>query len=205
VGGDYYDVLELDGKGLAVVVGDVTGKGLPAAMLMASVLGSARALFSAGLRGRDLIAALNKHVCTNAAGGRFVTLFYGELDTATGELTYVNAGHNPPILARADGSVERLEPTTMVLGVMPDVPVEAGRAELGPADRLLIFTDGYSEAWNKKEEEYGEGRLAESLVRAQALTPPAAVEQVTADVLAFCGSTPPHDDMTLMLVARQAS
>jgi serine phosphatase RsbU (regulator of sigma subunit) len=205
VGGDYYDVLEMGEEGLAVIVGDVTGKGLPAAMLMASVLGSARALFSAGLRGKDLIAALNRHVCTNAAGGRFVTLFYGELDAATGELNYVNAGHNPPLLARADGSVDRLEPTGMVLGVMPEASFEACRAEIRAADRLLIFTDGYSEAFNKKDEEYGEGRLAESLVRAQGLPLQAAVERVTADVLAFCGSIPPHDDMTLMLVARQAS
>jgi serine phosphatase RsbU (regulator of sigma subunit) len=203
VGGDYYDVLDMDEKGLAVIVGDVTGKGLPAALLMASVLGSARALFSAGLRGGELIAALNRHVCTNAAGGRFVTLFYGELDTATGELTYVNAGHNPPILARADGGVERLQPTCMVLGVTAETPVEVGRAQIRPADRLLLFTDGYSEAWNKKEEEYGEERLADSLLRARTLSPPDAVERLTADVLSFCGAVQPRDDMTLMLVARQ--
>jgi hypothetical protein len=203
VGGDYYDFLDLGGSGLAVIVGDVAGKGLPAAMLMASVVGSMRALASAGLRGGELIAALNRHVCTNMSGGRFVTLFYGELDTTTGKLRYVNAGHNPPILLHADGSVDRLQPTSMVLGIMADAPVDVGLAEVGPTDRLLLFTDGYSEAWNKKEEEYGEERLAESLVRAKALLPPAAMERLTADVLSFCGSVPPRDDMTLMLVARQ--
>jgi phosphoserine phosphatase RsbU/P len=203
VGGDYYDVLDMDEDHLAVIVGDVTGKGLPAAMLMASVLGSARALFSAGLRAADLITALNRHVCTNAAGGRFVTLFYGELDTASGALTYVNAGHNPPMLLRADGRVDRLAPTSMVLGMLADAPIEAARAEVGPEDRLLLFTDGYSEAFNKKDEEYGEERLGESFVRARALPLPVAVERLTADVLSFCGRVPPHDDMTLMLVARQ--
>jgi serine phosphatase RsbU (regulator of sigma subunit) len=203
VGGDYYDIVELDQRHLAIVVGDVTGKGMPAAMLMASVLGSVRALCSAGLRGAELIAALNRHVCTNAAGGRFVTLFYGELDTKTGELTYVNAGHNPPILLRADGRVDRLQPTCMVLGVMADTLVETRQAEIAPTDRLLLFTDGFSEAFNKKDEEYGEERLIESLVRVRTLPAPIVVERLTADVLSFCGSIPPHDDMTLMLVGRQ--
>jgi sigma-B regulation protein RsbU (phosphoserine phosphatase) len=203
VGGDYYDILDLDKSRLAVIVGDVAGKGLPAAMLMASVVGSMRALSSAGLRGGALITALNRHVCTNMSSGRFITLFYGELDTSTGRLTYVNAGHNPPILLRADGRVDRLQPTAMVLGVLADAPVEVGSDEVGSADRLLLFTDGYSEAANKKDEEYGEERLAESLARARALQPPAAVERLTADVLRFCGSVPPRDDMTLMLVTRQ--
>jgi sigma-B regulation protein RsbU (phosphoserine phosphatase) len=202
VGGDYYDILELDKTRLAVIVGDVAGKGLPAAMLMASVVGSVRALLSAGLRGAELIGALNRHVCTNASGDRFVTLFYGELDTATGELTYVNAGHNPPILLRSDGRVERLEPTSMVLGVMADTVVEARQVELKAADRLLLFTDGFSEAFNKKDEEYGEERLTESFVRVRTLPPGLVVERIIADVLSFCGPVQPRDDMTLMLVGR---
>ncbi len=204
VGGDFYDVSMLDDRRVAVIVGDVTGKGLPAAMLMASVVGSARALLSVGLRGSELIAALNRHVCSSTSGGRFVTLFYGELDTLNGELTYVNAGHNPPILLRSDGRVERLQPTSMVVGVMADAPVESQRVEIGSADRLLLFTDGYSEAFDKREQEYGEDRLVESLVRARALLAPGVVERLIADVKSFCGSVPPRDDMTLMLVVRQA-
>ncbi len=202
VGGDYYDVLELDEKRLALIVGDVAGKGLPAALLMASVVGSTRALSSAGLRGDALIAALNRHVCTNTSAGRFVTLFYGELDTTTGQLTYVNAGHNAPILLRADGRVDRLASTSMVLGIMTEAPMVAAAAQIQLEDRLLLFTDGYSEAFNKKDEEYGEERLTESLVRSRALQPAAAVERLTEDVLSFCGEVPPRDDMTLMLVAR---
>lgn len=202
VGGDYYDVFELDDGHLAVVVGDVAGKGLPAALLMTSIVGSVRALLSAGLRGCELIAALNRHVCANTSGGRFVTLFYGELDVDAGRLTYVNAGHNPPYLLRADGREERLEPTAMVLGVMPEAAVEAQQALLMPADRLLLFTDGLSEAFNAKEEEYGETRLRDSLARSLSLPPAAAIERLTADVLSFCGRVPLRDDMTLMLVAR---
>jgi serine phosphatase RsbU (regulator of sigma subunit) len=204
VGGDLYDVLELDERRLALIVGDVTGKGLPAAMLMASVLGSVRALFTAGLRGGELIVALNRHVCTtNISGDRLVTLFYGELDTTTGEMTYVNAGHNPPIVVRSDGRVDRLQPTAMVLGVMADAVVEARQVEIKLADRLLLFTDGFSEAFNKSDEEYGEERLKESFVRVRTLPPSIAVERLIADVLSFCGSVQPHDDMTLMLVDRQ--
>jgi serine phosphatase RsbU (regulator of sigma subunit) len=204
VGGDYYDVLELDDKRIAVIVGDVTGKGLSAAMLMASVLGSMRALCSAGLRGCELIAALNRHVCTNSSGDRLVTLFYGELDTSTLEMTYVNAGHNPPILLRADGRVERLQPTAMVLGAMADVVVESRQVQIKPADRLLLFTDGFSEAFNKRDEEYGEKRLTESFVRVRTLPPAAALEELIADVKSFGGSVQQGDDMTVMLVEQKA-
>jgi hypothetical protein len=202
VGGDLYDVIDLDDGRLAVIVGDVTGKGLPAALLMTSIVGSLRALLAAGLRGSELVAALNRHVCTNASAGRFVTLFYGELDPSTGNLTYVNAGHNPPFLRRANGDVDQLPPTAMLLGFARDAEVEARQARLEPADRLLLFTDGLSEAMNGKDEEYGEERVKESLARAQALPPLAAVDRLVADVQGFCGAAPPHDDMTLLLVAR---
>jgi phosphoserine phosphatase RsbU/P len=140
---------------------------------------------------------------TNTSGDRLVTLFYGELDTTTGEMTYVNAGHNPPILLRSDGRVDRLQPTAMVLGVMADTVVESRQVEIEPTDRVLLFTDGFSEAFNKKNEEYGEERLIESFVRVRMLPPSVAVERLIADVLSFCGSVQPRDDMTLMLVERQ--
>jgi hypothetical protein len=203
VGGDLYDIIDLDERRLAVVLGDVTGKGLPAALLMTSVVGSLRALLSAGLRGGELIAALNRHVCANSPSGRFLTLFYGELDATTGSLTYVNAGHNPPLLRRAGGGVDELEPTAMMLGVSADAPVEARQIEMQPADRLLLFSDGLSEALNAQDQEYGDTRVRESLQRAHELAPAAAVERLVADVERFRGSAPPHDDMTLMLIARQ--
>jgi sigma-B regulation protein RsbU (phosphoserine phosphatase) len=205
VGGDYYDVLELDERRLAFIVGDVAGKGLPAAMLMASVLGSVRALCSAGLRGSELITALNRHVCTSTSDGRFVTLFYGEVDSTTGEMMYVNAGHNPPILLRSDGRLERLQPTAMVLGVVGDAGVEARHVQIKPADRLLLFTDGFTEAFNKGDEAYGEERLTESFVRVRTLPSSVVVERLITDVLSFCGSVQPRDDMTLMLVGREAA
>jgi serine phosphatase RsbU (regulator of sigma subunit) len=203
VGGDYYDLVELDERRLAIIVGDVTGKGLSAAMLMASILGSVRALCSAGLRGSELITALNKHVCANASGDRLVTLFYGELDTASGQMIYVNAGHNAPILVRSDGQVERLQSTAMILGAMADARMECRQTTIEPDDRLLLFTDGLSEAFNKRNEEYGERRLAESFARLRTLPLSLVVDRLIADVLNFLGSLQPADDMTLMLVERQ--
>jgi hypothetical protein len=201
VGGDYYDVLELDERHLAVILGDVAGKGLPAAMLMASVLGSMRALCSVGLRGCELIAALNKLVRANSSGDRLVTLFYGELDTSAGQIAYVNAGHNPPILLRSDGRVDRLQPTTRVLGL--SVPALVESRDVKPADRLLLFTDGLMEAVNKKNQEYGEERLTESLLHGRSLPSSIVGDHLIDDVLSFCGSLQPFDDMTLMLVERQ--
>jgi len=117
--------------------------------------------------------------------------------------TYVNAGHNSPILLRSDGRVDRLQPTTMVLGVMADTVVESRLFEIKPADCLLLFTDGFSEAFNKRDEEYGEECLTKSLVCVRTLPASVAVERLIADVLSFCGSAQPSDDMTLMLVERQ--
>ncbi len=119
-----------------MIVGDVMGKGLPAALLMTSMIGSLRALLAARLRGSELITALKRHVCANSAGGRLVTLFYGEIEAATGNLTYVNAGHNPPFQRRVNGEVERLQPTAMILGVAADAVVESGAGLDERAHRL---------------------------------------------------------------------
>ena len=124
VGGDYFDVIELGEGRLAIAVGDVAGKGMPAALLMALLQGSLRTLLSAGLRGEELVARLNAHLCANIPSNRLITLFYGELDCATGRLVYVNAGHNPPFLLPAGEPAARLCATAMALGITvePDFP-----------------------------------------------------------------------------------
>jgi sigma-B regulation protein RsbU (phosphoserine phosphatase) len=108
------------------------------------------------------------------------------------------------VIDRGDGRIETLPATAMLLGVMPEAPVESKRVQIGPADRLLLFTDGLSEALETKEEEYGTARLQDSLARAHTQLPPDAPELLLEDVRKFCGGAPPHDDLTLMLVARQA-
>jgi sigma-B regulation protein RsbU (phosphoserine phosphatase) len=202
VGGDYFDIIELGEARIAVVMGDVAGKGMPAALLMALLQGSLRTLLTAGLRGPELVATLNAHLYVNIPSNRLVTLFYGELDLAAGVMRYVNAGHNPPHVLRGDGMVERLTATGVALGVVSDGAFEARELALADGDRLVLYTDGLTEAFDAREEEYGEERLMAFLMRRAQAHPSALVEAIQADVSAFCGSARPRDDMTLMVVAR---
>jgi serine phosphatase RsbU (regulator of sigma subunit) len=202
VGGDYYDIIKLDESLVGVVVGDVAGKGIPAALLMALLLGSLRTLISAGMRGSELITKLNKYLCASIPANRLVTLFYGELDTRTGNLRYINGGHNPPFLVRHEQSFERLPATAMVLGVDSNINYEAMEITICTGDSLLLFTDGLTEAFNPRDEEYGEERLA-SFLRGHSRSLPAdLINGLVEDALAFCGAARPTDDITMMLITR---
>lgn len=202
VGGDYFDVIDLGEGRLALAVGDVAGKAMPAALLMALLQGSLRTLLSAGFRGEELISKLNAHLHANIPSNRLVTFFYAELDTATGTLRYVNAGHNPPFLLATGQPPARLGATGVVLGVVPSSTYEAMEVVLEPGDRLLLYTDGVTEAANPSDEEYGDGRL-EAYVRDRGAEPGRQLlDGIVADVLRFCGVARPHDDMTLMCLDR---
>jgi sigma-B regulation protein RsbU (phosphoserine phosphatase) len=202
VGGDYYDLVDLGEGRIAVVIGDVAGKGMPAALLMALLQGSLHTLATAGLRGSELVSKLNAYLCQSIPDSSLVTLFYGQLDTGTGELHYVNAGHNPPFLLRNDAVIERLMPTSLVLGVTETAAYKAEDAKLEPRDKILLFTDGITEAFNAQEEEYSDRRL-ESFLQAHAtLLETDLMHQLTADVLRFCDDVRPTDDMTLMSIKR---
>jgi len=203
VGGDYFDVIELPEGGLAVVLGDVAGKGMPAALLMALLQGSLRTLLNAGLRGAELCSKLNSHLYTTIPSNRLITLFYGELAEGAGCLRYVNAGHNPPFLLRGDGPAERLAPTAMALGVLSETPFEAMETELLPGDRLVLYTDGITEAFNPREEEYGDARLEAVLERHRRSSEKELVEGLVEDVLSFCDSARPRDDMSLLILSRE--
>ena len=204
VGGDYYDVIDLGKGALALAVGDVAGKGMPAALLMAMLQGSLRTLISAGFRAADLIGKLNAHLHANIPSNRLVTFFYGELPTGAGLIRYVNAGHNAPFLLKRTGELLRLPANGMALGVLADAGFETGELVLEPGDRLFLFTDGVTEAFNADEQEYGEERLAGLLARSRELDDEALIEAVKADVLTFCGAVRPRDDMTLMMVTRES-
>jgi serine phosphatase RsbU (regulator of sigma subunit) len=203
VGGDYYDIVPIEQPHrLSLIVGDVSGKGIPAALLMALLQGSLHTLITAGLRGPDLVSKLNAYLCDTTPSNCLITLFYGELNTRTGHLAFVNAGHNAPFVIRKGGQLERLQSNSLVLGVMKDPTFVADEANLAAGERLLIFTDGVSEAFNVAEEEYGETRLAEFLRNHLDLTHEKLIQNLISDVLAFCGSAKPSDDMTLMLISR---
>jgi serine phosphatase RsbU (regulator of sigma subunit) len=205
VGGDYFDLIELGGGRVAICIGDVAGKGMPAALLMALLQGSLRTLLTAGFRGPEAVGKLNEHLCANIPANRLVTLFYAEYDTATGELSYVNAGHNPPFVLAPDvyGRDQQLDPTGMALGVLPGTTYEARQVTLLSGDRLLLYTDGITEAEDPHGVEYGETRLRIYLETHRALANDALLYGVRDDVLAFCRQSRPRDDMTLMAVARE--
>jgi sigma-B regulation protein RsbU (phosphoserine phosphatase) len=205
VGGDYFDIVDLGAGRIGVALGDVAGKGMPAALLMALLQGSLRTLVTAGLRGGDLMEALNAHLHAHLPRNRLVTLFYGELDAAGGELSYVNGGHNPPFLIRAAGGFERLEPTAVALGVLAVQRCTPVLAHLDPGDRLFLYTDGVTEAFDRAETEYGEERLRQFLAGHRSLPGARLMEALLSDVIVFCGSERPRDDMTLMMVERTAS
>jgi sigma-B regulation protein RsbU (phosphoserine phosphatase) len=163
VGGDYFDVLPFDRETVGLCIADVAGKGLPAALLMSNLQAAVRGLASASLPANDLAARLNSLLCRNVASDRFITFFYARLDGPGRELHYVNAGHNPPIVVHRDGSHHRLEEGGGVLGVFPNHRYAAGSILLAPGDRLVLFTDGVTEAGNVDGEEFGEGRLVRLL------------------------------------------
>jgi serine phosphatase RsbU (regulator of sigma subunit) len=213
VGGDYFDVIPLGpiapkGSGgpkrIAVVVGDVAGKGMPAALLMALLQGSLHTLVNAGLRGAELVGTLNAHLCKSLPSNRLITLFYSELEMPTGALTYVNAGHNPPFLLPAAGPTRRLEPNGMALGLLDDTPFVADATVLVNGDHLFLYTDGLTEAANPADEEFGDDRLRNALESRRGAPGPALIEEVIAEVLRFCGPAKPRDDMTLLSLRREA-
>jgi hypothetical protein len=205
VGGDYFDIVELGEGRVAIAVADVAGKGMPAALLMALLQGSLRTLLTAGLRGCELVSKLNAHLFANIPSNRLVTFFYSELDPARGRLSYVNAGHNPPLLVRTGGGLDRLPATGLALGVLPDTPFESREIQIEPGDRLLLYTDGVTEAENALEEEYGEPRLQAFLDSHRADGDRGLLDGLLANVLLFGGGVRPRDDMTLMVLSRRIS
>ena len=207
VGGDYFDVIRLSDTKLAICIADVVGKSVSAALLMANVQATVRAFASESGSPAWLCGRVNSVLCANIATGKFVTLFYGILDARMGTLQYTNAGHLPPIFVSASGQAELLGTNGALLGVFPNWKFEESSLQLGPGDRLVLFTDGITEAMKPDGEEFGETRLVE-LARDCVADPPVEFKsRVLADVKKFCDSQL-HDDATLVVVgavARQAA
>lgn len=205
VGGDYYDVIPAGDGRWVVAVGDVSGKGTPASLLMANLQASIRALVPLGLSLAELTGRVNDLMIRNTTQGRFITFFWGRLDPATGGFTYVNAGHNPPFVCRADGSLERLEEGGLILGVLPTLrPYREGGAVLGPGDAVCLFTDGVSEAMNPAGEEFGEERIGEILRERRAAPPAEVCRRIVDAVTRWSGSEAQADDITLLHLRRDA-
>lgn len=199
VGGDFYDFFMIDQDHLGFVIGDVSGKGIPAAIFMAV---SRTLIRATGLKGMDAAECMyyaNNLLCNESVASMFVTVFYGILNTKTGELDYVNAGHNPPYLLRHGGGVEKLESTgDIILGCFEEYTFHRRSATLKPGEGILLFTDGVTEAFNRQEEIYGEPRLENLLAALGPASVRNIVEGVMGDVTTFSEGVAQSDDITLL-------
>jgi len=206
VAGDYYDVFPRPGRTneenrVMFAVADVAGKSIPAAMLMATFQASLKTLSTARVALPELVANMNKYACSNSQGGlRFTTAFLSEYDPARRVFTYINAGHNNPILRRSNGLIERLDVGGLPIGIQSEAKYESASVALAPGDWLIIFTDGLVEAENVHQDEYGEPRLLGAIAAGAASTPAEMLDRLMAELDLFVGNTPQHDDVTCLLV-----
>jgi len=206
VAGDYYDIFPRPGATptddrLLIAVADVAGKSIPAAMLMATFQASLKTLSTTRSPFPELVSAMNLYACTNSNGGlRFTTAFLAEFDPVTRTLNYINAGHNMPMFRRASGAIQRLDAGGLPLGIQAEATYQSGTVTFETGDWLVIFTDGLVEAVNTRDEEYGEVRLLNLLEGGATATPTELLRRMMADLDAFVGNTPQHDDVTCLLI-----
>jgi len=200
VGGDYYDVVKVGEGCVALCIGDVSGKGMPAALLMSNLQAAVRAFAVEGVEPRELCEKVNRVVYSNIAANKFITFSFCLLDTGSRRLGYANAGHSPPILVRRGGSCIRLSEGGALLGVFPEWDYRQGEISLESGDRLLLCTDGLTEARNEAGDEFGDDRLIKVLQEHRQLSPEIIQDRVMQAVLEFSGGNL-EDDATLIILA----
>ena len=200
VGGDYYDVLRVADDLVAVCIRDVVGKGLPAALMMANLQAAVRTRASASTAPSVLCREVNQLMAANLAPDKFITFFYGSIDSRNRRFTYSNAGHNHPVLLRNTGEIQRLGVGGPVLGVIPDYDYDQHVVELCEGDRVLMFTDGASEVWNSDDQELGEDGLIALFARAHHLATDDVPPALLKDISSFAGGNF-SDDVTLVVIS----
>jgi sigma-B regulation protein RsbU (phosphoserine phosphatase) len=201
VGGDYYDFVSYPDGRIGLVIADVAGKGMPAALLMAGLQAKVQALADTPGNTAEMVGRLNRGMAATCPSNRFVTLFFGVLDPRTGELAFCNAGHNPPFLVRPSGDIMALEGGGPVLGVLPAMRYEEQHSSMGPGDVLLLYSDGVTEACNPEGEEF-EDRVKEILVARRDDSAAAIVQAVHEAVAAWTAGQPATDDITVVAARR---
>ena len=204
IGGDYYDFIERDDGRLVIALGDVSGKGTAAALLMSSLHAAVHAQSASHDSLVGTISAVNRYLADNIPSNRFVTLFYAELDPESGALSFLNAGHNPPLIVHAAGTVEQLASGGLPLGIKPDAEYREGRTQLQKGDVLCIYSDGVTEAQSPAGEEFGPTRLYEVVSRNIDASAAGIRDRIESALTKFAQGTSAADDITLVIVKRQA-
>lgn len=203
VGGDYYDLIPVKGGKIALVMADVSGKGVPAALLVSTLHASLHAYIEGMTDLAQLAARLNEVVYANTEAERYITLFMGILDLQSGSLTYVNAGHCFPFFLKSDdSSVAALAATGLPLGMFEGVGFETGNVTMRPSDVLVLYTDGVTEAMNRAFEEYGEERFQRVMAQSKKHGAAPFLASVVADVERFVAGEQQSDDLTMMVLKR---
>jgi sigma-B regulation protein RsbU (phosphoserine phosphatase) len=204
IGGDYYDFIKRDDGRLVIALGDVSGKGTAAALLMSSLHASIHAQTGSHDTLVETISAVNRYLAENIPSNRFVTLFYAELDPDSGAVSFLNAGHNPPLIVHAAGTVEQLASGGLPLGIKADAEYREGRTHLEPGDVLVIYSDGVTEAASPNGEEFGPTRLYEVVSRNVDASAAGIRDRIESALTKFSQGTQAADDITLVIVKRLA-
>jgi serine phosphatase RsbU (regulator of sigma subunit)/catechol 2,3-dioxygenase-like lactoylglutathione lyase family enzyme len=205
VGGDYYDFLDLGQERLGFVIGDISGKGIAAALLMANLQANLRSQCAIAVdQPQRFLRSVNQLFCENTPDGSFATLFFAEYDDHAGRLRYANCGHLSALLLRSDSTLERLESTATVLGVFREWDCTIGECQLRAGDTLALYTDGITESYDAEKEEFGERRLIEALRRNCGLSPLCLMDSIVAEVRKFSPQEQ-HDDITLIIAKHRGN
>jgi len=202
VGGDYYDFFQYTDQKVGLTLGDVSGKGMPASLIMMALHARVQVLAEDPGNLGSFMARLNKATCARCPSNRFITFFFSVFDVSTGDLAFANAGHNPPILVRANGDAEMIEGGGPVLGILPIAPYSEMHTHLNQGDMIVLYSDGVTEATNHQYDEFGEDRVIDVL-KANRTKPAAQIVDVVNKALAeFAAGAPQADDITLVVAKR---
>jgi sigma-B regulation protein RsbU (phosphoserine phosphatase) len=205
VGGDYYDFFPYGGSRIAMVLGDVSGKGMPASLLMMGLQARVQVLIEEPKSLADVMTRLNRITSANCPSNRFITLFFCILDGDTGELTFCNAGHNPPLIVRANGTYEQLSGGGPVLGILPSIEYQEYQARLAEGDALVIYSDGVTEANNPAGDEFEIEGLAAAVIPDRNKYASTIITGINKALATYTAGAPPADDITLIVARRIAA
>jgi serine phosphatase RsbU (regulator of sigma subunit) len=203
IGGDYYDFIPRHNGKMLIALGDVSGKGTAAALLMSSLHAAIHAQTAARSSLSVMVKSVNEYLSFNTPSNRFITFFVAELDPVTSEITYINAGHNPPLVARNNGLIEELDSGGFPLGIMPMAEFEVGKITIEPGESVIVFSDGVNEAENINGEEYGMERFKDVVKNNIKKSAAGLRDKIESSVSAFTKTAPANDDITLVIVKRK--